>query len=90
MLLIELTSPKCHYCKIMDKTLATKQVQEVLQCFYFVKVDVTKETLPDEISYSLTPSFLFFSSDGKLIKKVPGAWKRDDFVKILAEVKRCE
>ena len=89
-LLIELTSPRCHYCKIMDKTLATKQVQEALQCFYFVKVDVTKESLPNEIFYSLTPTFLFFSSDGKLVKKVPGAWKSDDFVKILAEVKRCE
>ena len=87
ILLIEFISSHCHYCKIMDRTLEDKEIQKALRRFYFVQVDVTKESIPLNLFPNMTPTFLFFSPDGKLIKKVPGAWKKDDFLKILAEVK---
>ncbi len=85
--LIELTSPRCHYCKIMDRTLEDKEVQKALQRFYFVKVDVTKDSIPLYLFPDMTPTFIFLSLDGKIVKKVPGAWSKEDFLKILSEVK---
>lgn len=86
--LIELVSPTCHYCKIMDTTLQDKDIQKALKRFYFVKVDVTKESLPPALEWRLTPSFIFIDQNGKPIKKVPGAWQKDDFLKILKEVQK--
>ena len=90
IILLEATSPQCHYCQWMERTtLADPEVQKILdKHFIFLQVDVTKESLPLGLEWSMTPSFIFISSDKKVLKKIPGAWKKEDFLMILREVIR--
>ena len=57
--------------------------------FVIVSVDVSKETLPLELRVSMTPSFFFVfvekESDKVKIKRIPGAWSKEDFLDILKE-----
>ncbi|BCD61106.1 MULTISPECIES: thioredoxin family protein [unclassified Nitratiruptor] len=90
IIILEATSPTCHYCRWMEKTtLKDKEVQERLrQHFIFIPVDITKQKLPLGIEWNLTPSFIFITPKGKIIKTVPGAWEKEDFLKILDEVRK--
>ncbi len=90
IILLEATSPHCHYCRWMERTtLQDPEVQKILtKHFIFLQVDVTKESLPLGLKWSMTPSFIFISSDKKVLKKIPGAWKKEDFLMILREVIR--
>ncbi len=89
-IMIEITSSHCHYCKWMEnRTLADDEVQELIQKrFIPVRIDVSKESLPKGIDYGMTPTFIFMDWSGKIIKKVPGAWKKGDFIQILQGVKQ--
>ncbi|WP_456451560.1 thioredoxin family protein [Hydrogenimonas sp.] len=88
-IMIEVTSPTCHYCKKMERTtLADPEVvAAVTHSFVPVRVDVSKERLPEGLSWSLTPTFFFLTADGRLFKTVPGAWVKEDFLQILHEAK---
>ena len=33
----------------------------------------------------ITPSFFFINSNKKLLSQYPGAWKKDDFLKLLMD-----
>ncbi|BCD63121.1 hypothetical protein NitYY0826_C2011 [Nitratiruptor sp. YY08-26] len=87
--MIEITSSHCHYCKWMESTtLQDKEVVSFIQKnFIPVRIDVSKEEIPKGIEYSMTPTFIFMDPKGRIIKKIPGAWKKEDFLKILKEVK---
>jgi len=90
IIILEATSPTCHYCRWMEKTtLKDKEVQEYLKRYFlFVPIDITKQKLPLGIKWNLTPSFIFVAPDGKVIKTIPGAWEKGDFLKILNEVRK--
>jgi len=90
IVLLEATSPQCHYCRWMERTtLKDPEVQKTLgKHFIFLQVDVTKEQLPLGLDWSLTPSFIFITPQKKVLKTVPGAWKKKDFLMILHEVIR--
>jgi len=87
LLLVELTSPRCHYCRWMEEgTLKDSEVERFIQRHFIpVRIDVTKEK---EYEWSMTPTFLIMKSDGGIIKRIPGAWKKEDFMQILKEVVR--
>ncbi|WP_456453358.1 hypothetical protein [Hydrogenimonas sp.] len=71
--------------KISDEEL--EAVAAITHSFVPVRVDVSKERLPEGLSWSLTPTFFFLTADGKLVKTVPGAWVKEDFLQILNEAK---
>jgi len=46
--------------------------------------------LPLDLDVSMTPTFFFISEEGRLIKRVPGSWNREDFRSFLDGVKKEE
>ncbi len=90
IIVLEAVSSTCHYCHWMEKTtLSDQEVQRILQKYFiYVPVDVTKESLPLGLEWKLTPSFIFIDQNGKVLKKIPGAWEKEDFMKILKEVRK--
>ena len=87
LIMVELTSPSCHYCRWMERTtLSDPEVEAVIKKrFVPVRIDVTKNS---RFEWSMTPTFLFMDSEGKVVKKVPGAWKKKDFLELLQGVGR--
>jgi thioredoxin-related protein len=90
IIMIEVTSPTCHYCVKMEKTTLKEPdvIEAIERDFIPVRIDVSRQALPAGLSYSMTPTFFFIDSHGRLLKKIPGAWMRDDFLQILREVKK--
>ncbi len=88
IVMIYLYSPECHYCKEMDETtFKDKKVQEIINK-YFAPVKVRKcielgLKVRKKYGYLGTPTFHFIKPDGKKIKSIFGAWKKEDFLKIL-------
>ncbi len=89
IVMIKATSPYCHYCKMMDReVLSTDAVASILhKDFVPVEIDVYKEALPLGLKFKYTPTFFFVDGNGKLLKTVPGAFDKADFIKILKEMK---
>jgi len=92
IIMIEVTSPTCHYCiKMEETTLKDPDVIALISSdFIPVRVDVSRQKLPNNLKWSMTPTFIFLNSDGSVLKTVPGAWMKDDFLTILKEVKHSE
>jgi len=88
LVLIYIYSLECHYCKEMDETtFQDKKVQDVVNK-YFVPVKVRKCSedgleIRREYGYLGTPTFHFIEANGKKLKSIFGAWKKEDFLKIL-------
>ena len=89
-IMIKATSPYCHYCKKMEhEVLADPDVVKVLKrSFIPVAVDVYKTSLPLGLKYKVTPTFFFIDENEKVVKVVPGAFGKEDFIHILEGVKR--
>jgi len=91
IILIKAIAPHCRYCKKMEeKVLIDKKIVDLLNKeFVIVSVDVSKETLPLDLRVSMTPSFFFVfvekENDKVKIKRIPGAWSKEDFLDILKE-----
>ena len=86
--MIKLTSKGCHFCIKMDNEVMNKaEVIALIQNnFLAVEIDINKDSLPLGIKKSITPTFLFVNSDEKIIKKIPGAWNKKDFIEILDSI----
>jgi thiol-disulfide isomerase/thioredoxin len=89
-LIVEASSPTCHYCKRMEReVLSDPEVQKLLQKrFILVEVNVKSEALPGRLAKvyrHITPSFFILDSNGTLIGHYPGSWTRKDFLSILKE-----
>jgi len=78
----------CRYCEQMDSEVFTDpEVSAQIESYFVpVKVNISRETMPLNLEVPMTPSFFFLTADRKLIKRVPGAWNREDFILILEEV----
>ena len=91
IILIEAIAPHCRYCKKMKEETLTdsKIIAAIKKDFITVTVDVSKETLPLDLRVSMTPSFFFIfvqeSNEKVKIKRIPGAWSKEDFLDILQE-----
>lgn len=89
-LIVEASSPTCHYCKKMDReVLSDPEIQRMLRKnFIFAEVNIRRSKLPPKLvkAYQhITPSFFFLSPEGKLLHSYPGSWTKTDFVSILRE-----
>lgn len=91
IILIEAVAPHCRYCKKMqEETLVEPNIVAALKKdFITLTVDVSKDELPLDLSVHMTPSFFFIfpqkGSDKVKIKRIPGAWSKEDFLDILNE-----
>lgn len=90
IILIKATAPHCRYCIKMDKICRDSDIIDILnKHFVVVPVDLSEESLPLGLHVSMTPTFFFIfvdkNSDKVKIKRIPGAWNKDDFIDILKE-----
>jgi mono/diheme cytochrome c family protein len=90
ILIIEASSPHCHYCTKMDReVIQSPMIRRMLQKgFILAEVNVEESRLPlglDKIYRKITPSFFFLAPDGRLLGHFPGSWTRNDFAKMLEE-----
>lgn len=88
LIMLYIYSPECHYCKEMEATtFKNEEVQKTVN-EYFVPVKIRKCSeigleVRREYGYLGTPTFHFVKPNGKKIKSIFGAWKKEDFMKIL-------
>ncbi|HFQ62533.1 MAG TPA: DUF255 domain-containing protein [Epsilonproteobacteria bacterium] len=91
IIIIKATAPHCRYCAKMDReVLIDKNIVNLLKKeFIVVSVDLSKNVLPLDLRVSMTPTFFFiFPQKDKnkvKIKRIPGAWSKEDFLDILKE-----
>jgi len=90
LILVEATSKYCYYCIKMDKEVFSEnKIKKILKNHYiFVKIDIENSKLPFNLNKhfkNFTPSFFILNHNGKLVKKYPGSWNKDDFKLILEE-----
>ncbi|MRI83858.1 MAG: hypothetical protein C6I00_05485 [Nitratiruptor sp.] len=84
ILLVQLTSKGCHYCQMMEEVLADPKIEEMLERhFLLLPLDVAANP---PFQWKMVPTFLFFDGNGTLLKRIPGAWSREDFWTILQGV----
>ncbi len=89
-IIIEASSPTCHFCKRMKReVIETPDVQKALARGYvLVDVDISRHALPfglDKVYRHITPSFFIVESNGTLVAHYPGSWKKHDFLTLLRE-----
>ncbi|WP_169308521.1 thioredoxin family protein [Nitratifractor salsuginis] len=89
-LIVEASSPYCHYCKRMDReVLSDPEVQKLLRKhFIMAEVNVQSTALPEQlvkVYRHITPSFFILDGNGTLLGHYPGSWTRKDFLSILRE-----
>ncbi len=91
IIIIKATAPHCRYCMKMEKeVLLDKKIVDLLNKeFLVVDVDLGKDTLPLDLRVRMTPTFFFIfvnaNNDKVKIKRIPGAWSKEDFLDILKE-----
>jgi thioredoxin-related protein len=90
LIMIEATSPHCRYCKKMElTTLADPEVADTIRRrFVPVRIDVSRQELPEGLGWQITPTFFFLDARGRLIKTIPGAWGREDFLDLMEKIGR--
>ncbi len=88
IIMVDIIRDGCRYCVKMEKNVFhdEKMVVYIHKHFIPVKINLSKEVVPLGIKVDMTPSFLFFSSDIKLIKKIPGSWNQKDFYDFLDKI----
>ena len=90
ILIVEASSPTCHYCKKMEReVLDDPDIRRMLRKdFILAEVNVRSAGLPKKLAKAyrhITPSFFFLSPEGKLLSSFPGSWTKSDFETILRE-----
>ena len=88
VIIIEASSPGCHYCKKMEReVIQTSEIRERLsRDFILAELNVDTQRLPlglEKVYQKITPSFFFLSPEGKLLAHFPGSWSRRDFAEML-------
>jgi len=86
-IMVDAVRDGCRYCSEMEAAVFddTAVAEQIEKRFVPVKVNLSHEAMPRELEVTMTPSFFFFTPDMTLIKTVPGAWNREDFMTILEE-----
>jgi thioredoxin-related protein len=87
-IMVDAVRDACRYCERMEsEVFSDPEVAAQMEGRLIpVKVNISRETMPRGLKVPMTPSFYFFTADRKLVKTVPGAWNREDFILILEEV----
>jgi len=90
ILIVEVSSPTCHYCKKMDREVLSDPAicRKLAKDFILADLNVLTTTLPPRLAgiyRHITPSFFFLAPDGTLLSHYPGSWTKSDFTTILRE-----
>ncbi len=82
LLMLDVVRDNCHYCSDMDKKVFNDKEMEkwVESCFIPVKLNLSHDTLPKGIKVQVTPTFIFLTSDQKIVKTIQGSWDKKDFM----------
>lgn len=88
LVLVELTRDFCPYCIRMDKSVLSKpDVQALIKEKYiFVKLNLSHDEIPYNLTSQLTPTFYFLDTKGEIIEEVKGLMKKSDFIFYLNEI----
>jgi len=89
LIMLEAMTSTCYFCKKMEREvmIEPKVVEAIEKDFIPVIIDVNKHSLPLDLKVNSTPSFIFIDTNKNIIMNIPGAWGKDDFLKLLKEVK---
>lgn len=81
LVLLDVVRDNCHYCTDMDENVFNdaKMTKWIESCFVPVKLNLSHDTLPMGIKVQVTPTFIFLSSDKKVLKRIQGSWNKQDF-----------
>ena len=88
IILVKVTQSGCHYCENMQRDVFdNKEVKTFIQKnFIPVAINISHETMPMNLSVTITPSFYFISADEIVLKKIPGAWGKDEFMDMIQNI----
>lgn len=88
IIMMDVVRDGCRYCVKMDKAVFhdEKMAAYIEKNFIPVKINLSQRSVPMGIKVDMTPSFLFFSADKKMIKMIPGSWNREDFYDFLEKI----
>lgn len=89
-IIVYASSKTCYFCKKMDREVLDLAdiKQSIKRDFVFLKVYVEEHELPFGLrkEYSeMTPTFFFINHKQERLNIYPGAWIKEDFIKILKE-----
>ena len=84
-IMLKLTADNCKYCIKMDnEVLSDNEVKHLVdENFIMLSINVSKEVVPLNLKYSVTPTFVFIDKNEKIISKLPGSWNKKDFIDLL-------
>jgi len=89
VVMVDIVRTGCHYCERMNKTvLQEKEISDLLEKnFISSRVNLDYDKLPKGMHVDFTPTFYFVDKSGKIIKRLPGSWTKEDFKFILKKMK---
>jgi thioredoxin-related protein len=84
-IMLKLTSNDCKYCIKMDnEVLADTAVKSLLdENFITVNINVDNESLPLNLKWTVTPTFIFIDKNEKISSRLRGSWDKKDFIDLL-------
>lgn len=88
LIMVESMRPGCYYCRVMEENVFEDAAarSEIAKRVVPLKIDITRESMPEGIEARVTPSFYFLDAGGNLVKKLVGGWTKEDFLEILAGI----
>jgi len=92
LILLKVVRDGCHYCSEMERDVFNDPSVNAFVRSHFipVKVNISHETMPLGLEALMTPSFYFINSEKKIIKRVLGAYTRDDFNAIMRNIIKAQ
>lgn len=90
IMMVEITSPTCHYCLEMDATTFKDPavIKRLTESFIPVRLSRGDDDIPDDFYARGTPTFFFIDATGRrIVPPIFGAWPAHDFLDILDDVK---
>ena len=82
--LLEVTSENCQYCRFMEENVLTDpEVAAFINGRYVpARLYREKDELPHKVR--MTPTyFLIDAATGKVLKTIPGGWKKGEFLELI-------
>jgi thioredoxin-related protein len=91
IIMIDAVRDGCHFCVDMDNEVFedAQMAAYIERCFIPVKVNLSHNAMPLDLTVPMTPSFYFIEGGTKLVKMIPGSWNKEDFRSFLEEMDTC-
>lgn len=91
IIMIDAVRDGCHFCDDMEQAVFedAEMAAYIEACFIPVKINLSSDKMPLELTVPMTPSFYFIEGESKLLKMIPGSWNKEDFRSFLEEMYSC-